>query len=113
MLWIGSKPRPNEPNSLLWTNNDYTNEIKLLPTSELKFKGDMLKKCRKNSRKRHYNKLRTIEQLYSRKYVPTTTITPSVGRKYQGNMVVVEKKIDFFFKNGELLTMPMNKQPPF
>jgi hypothetical protein len=36
-----------------------------------------------------------------------------VGRKYQGNMVVVEKKIDFFLKNGELLTMPMNKQPPF
>jgi hypothetical protein len=49
----------------------------------------------------------------SHKYVPTTTVTPSVGRKYQGNMVVVEKKIEEKFFNGGLLTMPMNEQPPF
>ncbi len=96
---------------MLWTNNDYTNEIEWLPTGEPRFKGDMPRNCRKNSRKKHYNKSRIIAQLYSHKYVPTTTITPSVGRKYQGNMVV-EKKIEEKLFNGELLVMPMNGQPP-
>jgi hypothetical protein len=40
--------------------------------------------------------------------VPATIITTSVGRKYQGNMVVEEKKSEGKFFNGELLTMPMN-----
>jgi hypothetical protein len=110
--WTDSKQRPNKPNSLLWTSNNYTNEIEWLPTGEPRFKGDMPRNCRKNSRKRHYNKSRTIEQLYSHKYVPTTTITPGVGRKFQGNMVVVEKKFEKKNFNGGLLAMPMNEQPP-
>lgn len=73
----------------------------------------MLRKCRINSRKRHYNKSRTIEQLYSHKYVPTTTITTSVGRQYQGNMVATKKKSEEKLFNIELLTMPMNERPPF
>jgi hypothetical protein len=44
--------------------------------------------------------------------VPTTTITTSVGRKYQGNMVVVEKKNEEKLFNVELLIMSMNEQPP-
>jgi hypothetical protein len=90
--WSNSKPRPNEPSSLLWINNNRIDEIKWLPTSEPIFKENMLRKCRRNSRKTHYNKSRTIEQLYSHKYVPITTITPSVRRKYQGNMVATKKK---------------------
>jgi len=72
----------------------------------------MPRKCRIKSRKRRYNKSRTIKQLYYHKYVPVTIITTSVGRKYQGNMVVEEKKSEEKFFNGELLTMPMNEQPP-
>jgi uncharacterized protein YlzI (FlbEa/FlbD family) len=90
--WTNSKPRPNKPSSLLWINNNYIDEIKWLPSGELRFKEKMPRKCRINSRKRCYIKSRTIEQLYSHKYVPTTTIAISVGRKYQGNMVVVKKK---------------------
>jgi hypothetical protein len=110
--WIDSKPRPNEPSSLLWTNNDYTDEIEWLPSGEPRYKENMLRKCRINSRKRHYKKSRNIEQLYSHKYVPTTTIITSVGRKYQGNMVIVKNKSEEKLFNGELLTMPMNEQPP-
>jgi hypothetical protein len=40
------------------------------------------------------------------------TLTTSVGRKYQRNMVNVEKKSEEMFFNGELFTMPMNEQPP-
>jgi hypothetical protein len=32
--WTDSKPRPNEPSSLLWTNNDCIDEIKWLPSGE-------------------------------------------------------------------------------
>jgi hypothetical protein len=45
--------------------------------------------------------------------VPTSTITPSVRKKIQGNMVVAKKEHDEKFFNGELLIMPMNEQPPF
>ncbi len=44
--------------------------------------------------------------------MPTTTITTSVGRKYQGNMVAIEKKNEEKLFNVELLTMSMNEQPP-
>jgi hypothetical protein len=107
-----SKPRPNKPNSILWTNNEYTDEIKWLPSGEPRFKEKIPRKCRINSRKRCCNKLRTIEQLYSHKYVPKTIITTSVGRKYQGNMVGVEKKSEEKHLNGELFMMPINEQPP-
>jgi hypothetical protein len=109
---IDSKPRPNK-HALLWTSNDYINEIKWLPSGEPRFKENMLRKCRIKSRKRCYNKSRTTKQLYSHKYVPTTTITTSVGRNYQRNMVVEEKKSEEKLFNGELLTMLMNEQPPF
>jgi hypothetical protein len=109
-----SKPRPNKPSSLLWTNNDCTKKIKWLPTTEPRFKENMPKKCRRNSRKRHYNhKSKTTKQLYFHKYVPTTIITPSVRKKYQGNMIVIEKKNEEKLSIGELLTMQMNEQPPF
>jgi hypothetical protein len=68
----------NRNAKLLWTNNDYTDEIKWLPSGEPKFKEKMSRKCKINSKKRRYNKSRTIEQLYSHKYVPTTTIAISV-----------------------------------
>jgi hypothetical protein len=110
--WTNSKPRPNKPSSLLWTSNDYIDEIKWLPSGEPRFEENMPKICRINSRKRNYNKLRTTKQLYFHKYMPTTTITTSVGRKYQGNMVDVEKKSEENIFNGELFTMPMNEQPP-
>jgi len=90
--WKNSKPRPNKPSSQLWTNNDYTDEIEWLPSGEPRFKENMPRKCRINSRKRCYNYSRTTEQLYFHKYVPTSIITTSVGRKYQGNMVVAKKK---------------------
>jgi hypothetical protein len=45
--------------------------------------------------------------------VSTTTITPSVRKKYQGNMVVTYKKNEEKLFNGELVIMPMNEQPPF
>ncbi len=51
---------------------------------------------------------RTIEQLYSHKYVPTTTITTSVGkisRKYG----CCKKKSKEKHLNGELFTMPINE----
>jgi hypothetical protein len=106
------QPRPNKPSSLLWNNNDCTDEIKWLPSGEPRFKENMPRKCRIKSRKRCYNKSRTTKRLYSHKYVPTTIITSSVGRKYQGNMVVEEKKSEEKLFNGELLTMPMNEHPP-
>jgi hypothetical protein len=57
-------------------------------SGELRFKEIMPRKCKINSRNKRYNKSRTIEQLLFHKYVPTTIIPTSVGRKYQGNMVV-------------------------
>jgi len=42
--WTNSKPRPNKPNSLLWTSNDYIEKIEWLPTSEPKFKKNKPKK---------------------------------------------------------------------
>jgi hypothetical protein len=99
---------------MLWTNNNCTEEIEWMPISEPRFKDNMPRKCKKNSRKRFYNqKSRTIEQLYSHKYVPTTTITPSVEKINQGNMVVAKKKNEKKLLNGELLTMLMNEQPTF
>ncbi len=44
--------------------------------------------------------------------MPKTIITTSVGRKYQGNMVGVEKKSEEKHLNGELFMMPINEQPP-
>jgi hypothetical protein len=80
--WIDSKPRLNEPSSLLWTSIDCIEEIEWLPIGEPRYKEDMPRKCKKNSRKKHYNhKSRTPKQLYFHKYVPTTTITPSVRKK--------------------------------
>jgi hypothetical protein len=111
-LWTNSKPRPNKPSSLLWTCNDCTDEIEWMPNGEPRFKEKMLRKCRINSRKRRYNKSRTTKQLYTHKYVPTTIITTSMGRKYQGNMFVIEKKNEVKLLNVELLTMSMNEQPP-
>ncbi|CAM6043128.1 unnamed protein product [Sphagnum compactum] len=67
----------------------------VVPTNSIEIKrflGNMPRKCKINSRKRCYNKSRNIEQLYSHKYVPTTTITTSVGRKHQGNMVAAKNK---------------------
>jgi hypothetical protein len=58
-----------------------TNEIEWLLSGEPRFKENMQRKCRINSRKRHYNKSRTTKQVYFHKYVPTTTITIKVGRK--------------------------------
>jgi hypothetical protein len=108
-----SKPRANEPSSLLWTCNDCTNEIEWLPSGGPRFKENMPRKCRINSRKRRYNKSRTNKQMYIHKYVPTTTITTSVGRKYQGNMVAIEKKNEEkLFNIVEPFTMSMNEQPP-
>jgi hypothetical protein len=43
--------------------------------------------------------------------VPTTTITTSVGRNYQGDMATEKKSEEKKF-NGELLTMQINEQPP-
>jgi hypothetical protein len=63
----------------------------------------MPRKCRRNSKKKCYNKSRTIEQLYFHKYVPITTITPSVRRKYQGNILQQKRNEEKFF-NGELFT---------
>jgi len=83
-----------------------------LPSGEPRFRENMPRKCRINSRKRHYNKSITIEQLYSHKYVPTTTITTSVGKKNQGNMVATKKKGEEKHLIGELLTLPINEQPP-
>jgi hypothetical protein len=72
----------------------------------------MLRKCRINSRKKRYNKSRTIEQLNFHKYVPIAIIPTNVGRKYEGNMVATKKKSGEKLFNGELFTMPMNEQPP-
>jgi hypothetical protein len=72
----------------------------------------MPRKRRINSRKRCYNKSRIIEQLHFHKYVLTTIIIISVGRKYQGNMVVVKKKSEEKHLNGELFAMSINAQPP-
>ncbi len=83
-----------------------------MPSGGPRFEENMPRKCRINSRKRCYNKSRTIEQLYFHKYMPTTIITISVGRKYQGNTVAIEKKSKEKLFNVELLTMPMNEQPP-
>ncbi len=55
LSWIDSKPRLNEPNSFLWTSIDCTEKIEWLPIGEPRYKKDMPRKCRKNSRKRHYN----------------------------------------------------------
>jgi hypothetical protein len=110
--WTDSKPRPNKPSSFLCTNNDYTDEIKWLLSGEPRFKEKMPRKCKINSRKMRYNKSKTTKQLYPHKYVLTTIITISVGRKYQGNMVVVKKKSEEKHLNGELLTMLINEQPP-
>jgi uncharacterized protein YlzI (FlbEa/FlbD family) len=77
---------------LLWTNNDCIDEIEWMPSGGPRFEENMPRKCRINSRKRCYNKSRTIEQLYFHKYMPTTIITISVGRKYQGNTVAIEKQ---------------------
>ncbi len=48
-----------------------------------RFKENMQKKCRINSRKKGYNKSRTTKQVYFHKYVPTTIITIKVGGKSQ------------------------------
>jgi hypothetical protein len=72
----------------------------------------MPRKCKINSRKNIYNKSRIVEQSYSHKYVPTTTITTSVGKKYQRNMDVAKKKSEEKLFNVELLIMAMNEQPP-
>jgi hypothetical protein len=50
--WTISKPRPNGPSSQLWTNNDCIDESEWLPSSEPRFKENMPKKCRINSRKK-------------------------------------------------------------
>jgi hypothetical protein len=89
---------------LLWTCNDCVDEIKWLPSGESRFKENMPRKCRINS----LINSRTIEQLYSHKYVPTTTITTSVGkisRKYG----CYKKKSKEKHLNGELFTMPINE----
>ncbi len=88
--WINSKPRPNKPSLLLWTSNNCTDEIKWLPSGKPRFKENMPRKCKINSRNKHYNKLKTTKQLYtkqlySHKYVLTTTYYKcgkKISRKY-------------------------------